>query len=235
MKYKIILFDADETLFDFKKAEREAFKNTMTDFGVNYDENHHFNIYKDINTAIWKELEEGLITQSKLKIERFKRLADKLCMDFDEVEFAHTYMQHLSYGSFLFDGAIEMVKDLSENYTLFIVTNGLTSVQERRIRKSSIAKYFEDIVISEEIGISKPNPEILEHTLNNIGKFNKDEVLIIGDSLSSDIKCGINFGIDTCWYNPKKLINNSDLSPTYNISSFDEIRKLLLNSICIKK
>ena len=71
MKYKVILFDADETLFDFKKAEKEAFKNTMIEFNIDYDENYHFSTYKEINTAIWKELEEGLITQAKLKTERY--------------------------------------------------------------------------------------------------------------------------------------------------------------------
>lgn len=229
MKYKVILFDADETLFDFKKSEREAFKNTMIEFGVDYDENYHFSIYKEINTAIWKELEDGLITQSKLKIERFRRLSDKLGMNFDENEFAASYMKHLGDGSFLFDGAYELVEALSKNYILSIVTNGLTSVQERRIKKSIISKYFKDIVISEEIGISKPNPDIFEHAINNLGKFDKNEILMIGDSLSSDIKGGINYSIDTCWFNPNHLENKTELCPTYEVSDFNGIEDLLLS------
>ena len=105
MKYKVILFDADETLFDFKKSEREAFKNTMIEFNIEYDENYHFSAYKEINTAIWKELEEGLITQEKLKTERFRRFIHKLDLNFNENDFASTYMKHLANGSFLFDGA----------------------------------------------------------------------------------------------------------------------------------
>ena len=147
MKYKVILFDADETLFDFKKSEKEAFKNTMIEFGFDYDENYHFSIYKEINTVIWKELEENLITHAELKIERFKRLKDKLGVNFDENEFADAYIKHLGNGSFLLDGAAKLVEELSHKYTLSIITNGLTSVQERRIKKSAISKYFKDLDI----------------------------------------------------------------------------------------
>ena len=229
MKYKVILFDADETLFDFKKAEKEAFKNSMLELDIEYDGNYHFATYKEINTAIWKELEEGLITQEKLKTERFKRLIDKLDMTFDENDFANIYMTHLGNGSFLFDGAMELIEDLSSKYILSIVTNGLTSVQERRLKKSTIAKHFKDIVISESIGISKPHPDIFEHAINNLGTFNKDEVLMIGDNLNSDIRGGINYNIDTCWYNPNKLENKTDLKPTYEICDYTELRRLLLD------
>ena len=228
MKYKVILFDADETLFDFKKAEREAFKNTMIDFGVDYDESYHFNTYEEINSAIWKELEQGLITQEKLKIERFRRFINKIEMNFDENEVASTYMKYLGEGSFLFEGAIELIEDLSNKYTLSIVTNGLTIVQERRIKKSVIAKYFKDIVISEEVGIAKPHPDIFEHAISNLGEFKKDEILMIGDNLSSDIRGGINYNIDTCWYNPNKVENKSNLSPTYEMVDYKEVRNLLL-------
>ncbi|NRT72664.1 YjjG family noncanonical pyrimidine nucleotidase [Clostridium beijerinckii] len=230
MKYKVILFDADDTLFDFKKSEREAFKNTILEFNINYDENYHLKIYHDINTAIWKEFEQGLITQEKLKVERFKRLADKLKISFDEIEFAKSYMQNLSNCSFLFDGILELIEHLSKSYKLLIITNGLTAVQENRIRKSIISKHFEDVVISEEISISKPNPKIFEHALENIYHTNKNTVLMVGDSLTSDIQGGINFGIDTCWYNPNKLENNSNIAPKYEISNFDELKHLLINS-----
>ena len=230
MKYEVILFDADETLFDFKKSEREAFKNAMIQFGFDYDENYHLKIYQEINTAIWKEFEEGLITQAKLKVERFKRLSDKLEVSFDAEEFAKSYMEHLANGSFLYEGSIELLEDLHKSHKLSIVTNGLTAVQDKRIRKSTVAKYFDTVVISEEILISKPNPEIFEHTLKTINYSDKSKVLMVGDSLTSDIKGGINFGIDTCWYNPKKVENKTSITPTYEVSSFDELKQLLLNS-----
>jgi len=227
MKYEIIIFDADETLFDFKKSEREAFKNSMLEFDIAYDENHHLKIYQGINTAIWKEFEEGLITQKKLKVERFKRLSDELQAGFNEEEFAKAYMRHLSNGSFLFEDTIELVESLHKDYRLTIVTNGLKDVQDNRIRKSIIAKYFEDIVVSEEVEVSKPDPRIFEHALNNIKHTDKGKVLMVGDSLTSDIKGGINFGIDTCWYNPNKIVNKTGIKPTYEIATFNELKEIL--------
>lgn len=227
MKYEIIIFDADDTLFDFKKSERDAFKNTMLEFDIDYDENHHLKIYQGINSAIWKEFENGLITQKELKIERFKRLSAKLNAGFDEIKFAKSYMKHLSNASFLYDESIALVESLHKNFRLTIVTNGLKDVQNNRIRKSIIAKYFEDIVVSEEVQVSKPNPKIFEHALNNIMHTDKSKVLMVGDSLTSDIQGGINFGIDTCWYNPNKIENKTKFKPTYEISNLMELKNIL--------
>ena len=139
-------------------------------------------------------------------------------------------MEYLADASFLYDNSIELIETLSKSYRLAIVTNGLTLVQDKRIRRSTIAKFFETIVISEEILISKPNPEIFEYTLKNMNFFDKNKVLIVGDNLSSDIQGGISFGIDTCWYNPNKIRNETSFIPTYEICNFDELKSSLLNS-----
>lgn len=228
MKYEVIIFDADETLFDFKKSEREAFKNAMLEFNIEYDESYHLSVYSDINKAIWKEFEDGLITQKKLKVERFKRLADKLNIEFDESLFAESYMKHLSYASFLYEDSIELIESLSKGYRLCIITNGLKDVQDNRIKKSVIAKYFEDIVVSEEVNVSKPDPKIFEIALNNIKYLDKSKVLMVGDSLTSDIKGGINFGIDTCWFNANKIENKTEIKPTYEISNLMELKDMLV-------
>lgn len=227
MKYEVIIFDADDTLFDFKRSEREAFKNTMLEFDIEYDENHHLKIYQGINNAIWKEFENGLITQEKLKVERFKRLSDALNTKFDETLFAKSYIKHLANASFLFEDSLELVESLHKDYKLTIVTNGLKDVQHKRINKSLIAKYFQHIVVSEEVTVSKPDPRIFDHALNNLNHTDKSKVLIVGDSLSSDIKGGINSGIDTCWYNPHKNVNMTDIKPTYEISSLSELKGIL--------
>lgn len=229
MKYEVILFDADETLFDFKKSEREAFKKTMLEFDIKYDERCHLKIYHDINAAIWSEFEQGLITQENLKVERFKRLSDSLKISFNETNFAKLYSKYLADASFLYDDSIDLIESLNKYYRMTIITNGLISVQDKRIRKSIISKYFEDIVISEEILISKPNPKIFEHALKNINYVDKSKVLVVGDSLTSDIQGGINFGIDTCWYNPNKIINETSIKPTYEICNYKELKILLLN------
>lgn len=227
MKYEIIIFDADETLFDFSKSEREAFKNTMLEFEIEYDENHHLTIYQGINNTIWKEFEQGLITQEKLKTERFKRLSNKLNVTFDEVEFAKTYIKHLAEASFLFDESVSLVENLHKDYKLTIVTNGLKDVQNGRIKKSGIGKYFESIIISEEVKVSKPDPRIFEHAVSNIKHTDKSKILMVGDSLTSDIQGGINYGIDTCWFNPNKSVNKTSIKPTYEISSLMELKNIL--------
>ncbi|WP_069999023.1 YjjG family noncanonical pyrimidine nucleotidase [Cellulosilyticum sp. I15G10I2] len=228
MKYELIIFDADETLFDFNKSEKEAFKNTMLECHIDYDEDYHFKLYHDINLAVWKELEKGLITQEALKVERFKRLSDTLNIQFDNTQLAKAYMNHLANSSVLYDGSIELVDALSKHYLLVIVTNGLKHVQNLRIRNSAIAKYFKDIIISEEVGASKPNPKIFEHTLRNIGAIAKLKILVVGDSLTADIQGGINFGVDTCWYNPNRTTNETAITPTYEVADFKALRDLLL-------
>jgi len=227
VKYEVIIFDADETLFDFIESEKEAFKNAMLELHIDYDEDYHLKIYHGINEDIWKEFEKGLITQEKLKVERFKRLADKLNTNFDVDQFSESYIKHLSNASFVYDYSIDLLESLHKDYRLSIVTNGLTEVQDARIRKSIIAKYFEDIVISEEVKVSKPNPEIFEIALNNLKHTDKSKVLVVGDSLTSDIQGGINFGVDTCWLNPNKKINETGVKPTYEISNIMELKDIL--------
>lgn len=227
MKYNILIFDADDTLFDFQKSERVAIQNTMLEFEFNYDENYHLNIYHDINLAIWKELEQGLITQEKLKVERFRRLSDKLNVSFDANEFAKSYMNHLSNASFLIDGSKELIKNLNMKYTLELITNGLTEVQDKRVRQSELAKYFDSIIISEEVKAAKPDPKIFEFALKNIKNLDKSKILMIGDGLTSDIQGGINFGIDTCWYNPKKLENKTEIKPNYEIYHWNHLNEIL--------
>lgn len=227
MKYEVIIFDADETLFDFEKSEREALKNTMMEFNIDYDENYHLKVYKDINSVVWNEFENGLIIQSNLNIERFKRLIKSLNFNFDEEKFAKAYIKHLSYASFLYNDSLALIENLYKKYKLLIVTNGLKDVQDNRIRKSIIGKYFENVVVSEEISISKPDPKIFEYALNSINYSDKSKVLIVGDSLTSDIQGGLNSGIDTCWFNHNNIINNTSIKPTYKITNLMDLKNIL--------
>ncbi len=227
MKYEIIIFDADETLFDFNKSEKEAFKNTMLQFNINYDEDYHLKIYKEINSKLWKEIEAGAITQQQLKVERFKKLSSVLNIDFDEIELANCYAKNLANSSHLYDESLSLIESLHKDYELILVTNGLTEIQDKRIRKSIIAKYFKNIIISEEVEVSKPDPKIFEYALKDIQNLNKNKVLMVGDSLTSDIQGGMNFGIDTCWFNPHKIGNETNFKPTYEISDIMELKDLL--------
>jgi len=227
MKYKVILFDADETLFDFNKSEANAFEKTINNFNMEYDSEYHYKIYKEINKGIWSEFEKGLIDAKDLKIERFKRLSEGLGVSFDPKEFSDVYLEFLSQESNLFDEAYDLIYSLSKNYKLGIITNGLAKVQNNRFKKSPISKYFDSIIISEEVNVSKPNPKIFEYSLDSLKHEDKNSVLIVGDSLTSDIKGGLNFGIDTCWYNPYKIENTSEIVPKYEINNLAELKNIL--------
>jgi putative hydrolase of the HAD superfamily len=222
----MIIFDADETLFDFSKSEKVALEKAMKDNDLEYDESYHLPLYKDINIKIWKEFEEGKITQKELKVDRFQRFLDRLGERRDAHLFADYFMSHLAEASYLFDGVVELIVELSKKYRLVIVTNGLTRVQKHRVRESEIAHYFERIIISEEIGYKKPDPLIFVEGLKGLEPVDKSEMIIVGDSLTSDIPGGINFGIDTVWYNPSGKENTSGLKPTYEISNLKQLKEI---------
>lgn len=227
MKYKVIIFDADDTLFDFKKSEREAFKNTMEEFNLEYDENFHFKVYKEINTTLWKDFELGIIPQEKINEVRFKIFSEALNIKFNTDKFADSYIKNLGNASFLYEESIELIESLYKDYLLFIVTNGLKDVQNNRIKKSIIAKYFKNIIVSDEVKVAKPNPKIFEYALTDATNTYSYEILIVGDSLSSDIQGGINLKADTCWYNPNKIENKTTITPTYEIYNLMELKDIL--------
>ncbi len=227
MKYKVILFDADDTLFDFKKTEDFAIRKLVSSLDIKFDEEFCINTYKEINTNIWKEFEEGKITSDVLKVERFDRLIKKLGIDANALELSKLYVNFLGDGSFLYEESEELLEYLSSKYRIGIITNGLYDVQSRRIKKSIVSHHFEDVVISDEIKIAKPSAEIFEHALRNLKHEDKSSVLMIGDSLTSDIKGGLNAGIDTCWFNQHKKDNNSDIKPKFEINSLMELKNIL--------
>lgn len=226
MKYEVILLDIDETLFDFKKAEKYALEKTMNHCKIDYND-ENLSIYKRVNDNIWHELEKGLISADNLKLERPRRFFNELGVSSNPTEFRDTYLKLLGEGAFLFDESIELLSYLSKKYRLCVITNGLSDVQNRRLDKAAIREHFEHIVISEDIGFAKPDSKIFEYTLEAMNHKNKDSVLMIGDSLKSDIQGGINVGIDTCWYNPSKIINPTDIIPTYEVHSLLDIKNIL--------
>ncbi|MCF6271471.1 MAG: YjjG family noncanonical pyrimidine nucleotidase [Melioribacteraceae bacterium] len=227
MKYKTILFDADGTLYDFDKAAVEALKSSFNKYEIGWTA-QRFEIYKEVNKKIWNDFEKGLITTKEIKTERFKRFFDVIgVVNIDSLQFSKDYLEFLSQNNYLLDGAKDIVEWCSEKFELVIVTNGLASVQNPRLKKSELREYFKYIIISEEIGFAKPKREIFDYAFELLNNPSKEGVIIIGDNLTSDIKGGVDYGIDTCWFNPKKAKNNSEVIPTHEISKLDELRKLL--------
>lgn len=226
-KYDLILIDADDTLFDYHKGEEIAFEQSCKHFGINYNKEFHLTLYQKINSAIWKEFEEKKVTVEDLKSERFRRLFVELNVEIEPREFSDFYLECLGQSDHLLECAEELSKYLFENYKLVMITNGLSKVQRSRIGKSSIAKYYEKLVISEEIGHPKPEPEIFDKCMEVAEHFDKSTTLIIGDNLGSDIKGGINYGIDTCWVNLKGKKNENGIVPTYEIRKLVDLYKII--------
>ena len=227
MKYELLLFDADGTLFDFEKCEADALSNTLSRFNISFPDEDLSALFKRVNIKIWEEFENKLITAGELKTERFRRYFSLINVDADPQEFSNEYLLNLSRGTDLLPGALDLIKSIHTDFKIVIITNGLTSVQKPRFENSAIFPYVDKYVISEEFGIPKPNKEIFEHALSVAGHAEKSTTLMIGDKLSSDIKGGINFGVDTCWYNPYSKPNSSDIKPMYEIKSLPELKQII--------
>jgi len=227
VKYQVILFDADGTLFDYDYAEAYGLESSFQHFKLQYIKEKHLLKYRTINNALWKDLEAGRITSSKLRIERFKALFDETNIELDYLKFSQVYLTFLSQGVMMIDGAYEICQYLSQRYKLVIVTNGMREVQIPRIQHSKLKDYIEHIIISEDAGYQKPDPRFFDYTGKIIGQEIKDHAIIIGDSLSSDILGGSNYGLPTCWYNPARLVNRTSLVPTYEINYLCELKTFL--------
>jgi YjjG family noncanonical pyrimidine nucleotidase len=226
MKYSFLLFDADHTLFDFNKSEYLALKSALEELGCPSTD-AHIERYSDINVKYWKMLERGEIDKISLKLARFVEFGREFGFEDKAEALSDLYMENLAHESHLFDGALELVAKLSESYRLFIITNGVKSTQDGRFGVSPITKYFEKIFISEVVGAEKPSIEFFDAVANGIEGFDKSRALVIGDSLSSDIKGAINSKIDCIWYNPMKKSAPEGWDITYTVSNFDEILDIL--------
>ena len=221
-----IIFDMDDTIFDFRKAEKIAVKKTLEYLGFEPKE-EYLKRYSEINLSQWKLLELGKITREQVKIRRYELLFEKLGVDCAGEKATREYEKFLGIGHFFIDGAQELIERLSKKYRLYIATNGTASVQKSRIKSADIEKYMTEIFISQEIGYEKPGKKFFDYCFLRMPDFKKEETVIVGDSLSSDIKGGKNSGITAIWYNPEFTENSSDILPDYEIHKLEELDKVL--------
>jgi len=226
MKYEILLFDADDTLFDFERAQQYALQKVYTAFDMLDLADEYTASYKEIGKEIWGELERGEITLAELRVERFKRLFKKYNLPHQPEDFGNAYLRFLGEGSFLIEGAEELCQALNKQ-RLAIITNGFREVQIPRIAHSPLSHCFEQIIISEDTGYQKPQTEIFDYAFAKLGLTRQDRVLMIGDSLTSDILGGNRYGIDTCWFNPRRKENGTDVKPTYEIAKLHDLLKII--------
>ncbi len=228
-KYKVLLFDADRTLFDFDGAERDAFGIVMASHGIELNEGE-FLRYVDINSELWDMLGRGEITREYLLNNRFGIFFEKIgrTVSVESSLLNLEYVDALADCSNLFDGALELCRELSAHYEMYIVTNGVSHTQKKRFYASPIQQYFKDIFVSEDTGAEKPMREYFDYVFRNIGDEKREGALIIGDSLKHDILGGINAGIDTVWYNPGRTLNSTDIIPSATVHDYAKLRSILL-------
>ena len=221
-----VLFDLDDTLFDFHKAEKIALTKTLVHFGIDPTE-ETLALYSAINAAHWKRLELGEISREEVKVGRYRELFKTIGVECDPVKATAYYESMLAIGHYFMPGAPELLEELYGKYRLYIVSNGTAKVQEGRIGSSGIAKYMDGIFISQILGANKPDKQFFDICFAEIPDFSLSETVIIGDSMSSDIKGGINAGITTVWFNPKGIENDNDIKPDYTIKELSEVPGLL--------
>ena len=226
MRYTWVLFDADGTLFDYARAESTALERAFAHNGYRFEPGHLV-AYQRINHQVWLEFERGELAQADLQVKRFAQLFDELGLTGDPADLSHRYLVHLGGVPDLLDGAEELIRGLQGRVGLALITNGLASVQRPRLAASSISDCFDPVLISEEIGLAKPDPRIFELAFERMGSPARDEVLIVGDSLSSDIRGGNNYGIDTCWYNPAGKERGPEVDVSYEVRVLSEIRDVV--------
>ena len=232
MKYEMILFDIDDTLMDFSKSEHAALHNTFMKYEMPTGFSDYHGSYREISQGIWAQLEAGEMELAQLGVERFKRLFETNALDLDAQTFSEGYLDYLGRETHLMEGAEELCRSL--DCRMAVITNGFGTVQKARIQNSPLRDSFEALIISEETGFQKPHWGIFNYAFEKLQLTDKSKVLIVGDSLTSDIKGGHAYGIDTCWFNPMQKTNHTGVTPTYEIRKLAEVAGIVEGSQSIK-
>ena len=228
MKYKLFLFDLDDTLLDFQASEKLSFKSTFLNFNIaeNLIDGIH-ETYKIENSLLWKQIEKGEIDKDFLKIERFKRTIDSHKLEIPPHKMADFYLEQLPKNVVLIDGAVEVLAELKKHGEIGIITNGIEATQRLRIQNSPLKDYIDFLAVSEECGFAKPDLRFFEFAANKAKHFSKNSTIIIGDRIEADILGANNFGIDSCWFNPQNLNRPDNIHPTYTVHSLGQIKSTL--------
>jgi YjjG family noncanonical pyrimidine nucleotidase len=239
MKYRFLIFDADNTLFDFDRSEQKALSTALSELGIQAPANIHA-IYRTINQPLWEKLEQGAITAEQLKQIRTQQLFDILReynqdTAFDSISptsFLNLYLEKLAETPFVLPGVIETLTALKPHCQMIIVTNGLQTMQMRRLANSPLSAFFSGLISSEAVGIAKPHPAIFDHAIEWLGNPPRSQTLMIGDQLATDIAGANAAGIASCWFHPDSLSDQSEkalqqksqsLRPDHRINKFPDL------------
>ena len=223
---EFLFLDLDDTILDFHKAERIALSKTISQFGLEPNEEvlHRYHL---INKAHWEMLERGELTRAEVLTQRFGVLFAEYGLDVDVQVCAKTYERNLSIGHYFLPGAEEAVDRLSKKYRLFLASNGTAVVQKGRMTSANLYRFIEKVFASQEIGHNKPSKAYFDACFAQIPGFDPAKAMIVGDSLTSDIAGGINAGIRTCWVNPQHLPCPDHIHPDHEIEYLSQLEALL--------
>lgn len=227
---KVILWDLDGTLLDFDMAEANSIRQCFSLFELGTCTEEMLQRYSQINCKYWEGLEKGFYSKEETMHGRFREFftEQKISWTAQMVQaFNKSYQKNLGEEVFFRDNSYELVKELKSSVKQYAVTNGAQSVQERKLEKSGFDQLFDGVFISDCVGYEKPNIKYFDHVLEKIGSYRKDEILIVGDSLTSDMRGGNNAGIRCCWYNPKKKKRPEELKIDYEIENLKEVADLI--------
>lgn len=224
-KYEVLLFDVDGTLLNFDKAEEDGIEGLLRYYGVPVTEENKQK-YHVLNKRYWEALERGEFTREQILGKRFEEYFGTFGIQVDGKKTDERYRQYLNASAVLVEGAIELLEYLKDKYTLYIVTNGVAKTQYSRLGKSGLDQYFDGIFISEEANAQKPQMEFFEYCFEKMGRRDVEHMLIIGDSLTSDMRGGNRAGIDTMWYNPHGEKNHTEVHLDYIVTSLLELKQM---------
>lgn len=225
---KTILWDIDGTILDFLASQAVSMRARYAEYGFGALSDENLELYSSINQKHWEALEREETTKAEVLVNRFVDFFNELGIDISLAEnFNADYENGIPDTIVFVENAVEILKELKKNYKQYAVTNGALSVQSRRLNDSGLNNIFDGAFISDAVGFEKPSIKFFEKVLSEIEPCELDEILIVGDSLTSDMKGGNNAGIKTCWYNPKHLENTKGVRIDYEIEKLNDIFDLL--------
>lgn len=223
MHYQWILFDADDTLFHFDAFS--GLTQMFATFGVNFSA-QDYHQYQTLSAPLWVDYQNGVINAAQLQHRRFRHWAERLAVSTERLN--SDFLAAMADVCPPLPGATELIGALTGKAKMGIITNGFTSMQHTRLARAGWQQTFDTLIISEQVGVAKPDAAIFEHAFEQMGHPPKEQILMVGDNPHSDILGGLNAGIHTCWLNSNGRAAPEDIRPHFEVSSLSQLQQLLL-------
>lgn len=226
-KIKVLFWDFDGTITDLHAMQVYLFEQMTKKLNIKVDDPHFFDEFDKINLSCWEKYEKKEYTLEDVFYNRFDILYKKYNINADPNKSSIIYEDHVKDKGFIHDNADVIIKDLSSKYKQYATTNGVSEIQRNKIKANGLINVFDAIFVSSDVGYNKPQKEYFDKIINFIGDYSRDEIMIIGDSQTSDMLGANNASIKCCYYNPQKKDIDKNLKIDYQISSLNELYKIL--------